>query len=312
MWITNFLVMLTSLSVDAQKIKDSIYAEVDDIRPCFRRMNGTGEIGCTSKIGGNVGVVMYVKDPSDLEKVKDTTFAPYIVLIDPLILSGSLLNSLKLSGNVNGVILPSVKDGLWEGHYPKSGFSDDSSCPNADSSCSQSNPWNPSGTDTMWVDWGFPIFLVENSKATENLRNCYLKYNEKTPLSWPLCSMELKSNMYGAKDSQTCIRRSNLFSITPLTVCDPLSDNNIHYFVTPRNSTTDKNTTKVEADNSVIIVSARLDALSLFDQVEVGFDSPSTGIVTLLAVANLVAQTMKEASLRYQDDVDNILFLLIH
>jgi len=297
-------------NIQGQKLKDSIYSDIEEIRPCFRRLNGTGEIGCTSHIGGNVGVVIYLKDMSEVDTIENGDFAPYIVLIDPHIFSGELLNRLKSSGNVNGVILPSVTEGLWEGHYPKSGYSDDSTCPNDDSQCSSSNPWNPSGSNAMWIDWGFPIFLVQNANATDKLYNCFLDYNNKTPLSWPLCSMELKANMYGAKDSQTCIRRSNLFNITPLTVCDPLSDNNIHYFVSPRNSTTHTNTTKVQSEDSVIVVSARLDALALFDQVEVGFDTPATGIVALLATAHLVSEAIK--TLKYRVGVENILFLLIH
>jgi len=312
MYIHLLLVCLASLS-SGQKLKDSIYTEIEEIRPCFRRLNGTNEIGCTSNIGGNVGVVLYLKEEQDLNKVSDSAFAPYIVLIDPYMFSGALLESLKSSGNVNGVILPSVTEGLWEGHYPKSGYSDDSTCPNSatnNSSCINNNPWNPSGSSAMWVDWGFPIFLVQNTNATEKLYNCFVQYNDKSPLSWPLCSMELKANMYGAKDSQTCIRRSNLFNITPLTVCDPLSDNNIHYFVSPRNGTTPSNQTKVQSEESVIVVSARLDALSLFDQVEVGFETPVTGIVTLLTTAHLVSQAMK--TLSYKAGVENVLFLLIH
>ena len=257
-----------------------------------------------------MGVVLYIKDIADVSKVSDDAFAPYIVLVDPAIFSGQLLHSFKSSGNVNGVILPSVTEGLWQGHYPKSGYSDDSTCPNTDSACSTSNPWNPSGSNTMWVDWGFPIFLVQNTNATENLYNCFLQYNDKSTLSWPLCSMELKANMYGSKNSQTCIRRSHLFNITPLTVCDPLSDNNIHYFVSPRNSTTPSSQTKEQSEESVIVVSARLDALSIFDQVEVGFDTPASGIVTLLATAHLVSQAMR--TIRYKAGVENILFLLIH
>ena len=37
-----------------------------------------------------------------------------------------------------------------------------------------------------------------------------------------------------------------------------------------------------------------MDALALFDQVEIGFDSPSTGIVTLLASAKLVAEALRD------------------
>ena len=52
---------------------------------------------------------------------------------------------------------------------------------------------------------------------------------------WPLCSVELKSNMYAARDSETCVRRSNLQNnITPVKVCDQLSDYNVYYFLEPR------------------------------------------------------------------------------
>ena len=115
------------------------------------------------------------------------------------------------------------------------------------------------------------------------------------------------ANMYGSKDSQTCIRQSPLFNITPLTVCDLLSDNNIHYFASPRNGTIPSSQTKEQSEESVIVFSARLDALSIFDQVEVGFDTPAKGIVTLLTAAQLVSQAMR--TMRYKAGVENVLFL---
>ena len=60
-----------------------------------------------------------------------------------------------------------------------------------------------------------------------------------------------------------------------------------------RNGT--KGTEKVvQKDNSVIVVTARLDALSLFDQTEVGFDSPTTGMVALMSAARLLKQVNKK------------------
>ena len=47
-------------------------------------------------------------------------------------------------------------------------------------------------------------------------------------------------------------------------------------------------------------------------QVDVGFDSPSTGIVTLLATAKLVAEAVREKSFYFKAGVQNILLLLIH
>ena len=57
------LLVLLALSglTHGQKLKDIIYTDIEEIRPCFRRLNGAAEIGCKSSIGGNVGVVLYIK-----------------------------------------------------------------------------------------------------------------------------------------------------------------------------------------------------------------------------------------------------------
>ena len=62
-------------------------------------------------------------------------------------------------------------------------------------------------------------------------------------------------------------------------------------------------------DKSVVVILARLDALNIFDKEEIGFDSPSTGIVTLLATAQAVKQAVVKS---YKPGHDNILFLLVH
>ena len=74
--------------------------------------------------------------------------------------------------------------------------------------------------------------------------------------------------------------------------------------MSPRNGTTPSSQTKEQNEESVFVVSARLDALSIFDQEEVGFDTPVTGIVTLLTTAHLVSQAMK--TMRYKDGVENV------
>ena len=295
-----------------QTLKENIYTEIQNIRPCFRRMNSTNVIGCTSEKGGNVGVLMYVETLADFHRLRELEeFAPFIILVDPYIFNADLLHTFKSSGLVTGVLLPGIKDGRWKDHYPKEGYSDDSKCPssslpNNHAPCPAQSPWNAVGSGTMWENWGFPIFLLENSTFTEQIHSCYTTHNTGPALAWPLCALELTSNMYAAQDSATCLRRSALFSISPVTVCDPLSDENLHYFVRPR----DPASSPREEDGSVLVVTARLDALSMFDQVETGFDSPSSGIVTLLAVANIVTQKMK--TLSFTGGIKNILFFLIH
>merc|ERR1719447_2226191 len=50
------------------------------------------------------------------------------------------------------------------------------------------NAWNPSASGTMWEDWGFPIFLVQDADSTSSQQQCWLEHNQE-PLSWPLCSV---------------------------------------------------------------------------------------------------------------------------
>ena len=295
LWLSSLLLAICRLSVVwAQQLKEEIYSDIENIRPCFRRMNTTHQIGCSSETGGNVGVVLYLETEQDLQKLKNNEFAPYVVLIDPYIFNSELLHKLEDSGLVAGVLLPNINTGKWAEHYPRGGYSDDA--PSA---------WNPRGQGTMWENWNFPIFYLENSTVAEHIHSCYSDHNDQTELAWPLCSLELKSNMYGSGDSVTCLRRSSLFSISPVRVCDPLSDDNIHYFLSPRLRETP------EDKDSVIVVAAKMDALSLFDQVEVGFDSPATGIVALLSVANAVSKAVKNNPL-YRNGIKNVLFLLIH
>lgn len=94
-------------------------------------------------------------------------------------------------------------------------------------------------------------------------------------------------------------------------MCDALSDSNTVYMAKARNATLRRERgAEEEAEGSVIVVAARMDALAMFDQVEVGFDSPSTGLVTLLAAARQVAEALRSQELG--NGVENILFLLLH
>ena len=51
---------------------------------CFRRTNGTHEIGCSSDLNGNVGVVHVVGDGADLDWVVEKgPHAPYMAVFFP-------------------------------------------------------------------------------------------------------------------------------------------------------------------------------------------------------------------------------------
>ena len=297
--VRGLYILLLSLSYltgrsHCNRLKDRIYnvVESDTIHSCFRRLNGTTTIGCTSSVRGDVGVLMYLDTAGDTERLTDETFAPYIVMINPKILSGDLISRLEDTGLVTGIILPSVEDpeGRWYGQAPAGGFSDDSSA----------GGWNPAGSGVMWREFEFPIFYLPDIEKTEELYQCFLQHNNQS-LAWPLCAVEMKANMHAATNSETCTRRSHLNNnLEPVHFCDPLADINIHYSLQE---------TQTENKN-VLLVTARLDTITMFDQTEVGFDSPVTGLVTFISAASLVATAMRSSQLTGQ--FDNVLFLLLN
>ena len=93
---------------------------------------------------------------------------------------------------------------------------------------------------------------------------CYEKYNnpdDGLAYNYPLCAAELKDAMNGAKDSITCIRRSNHFTSLTTSMshyCDPLGDKNVLGFV---NS---KTKDEQQQNKSVIIAACRVSFFIIF------------------------------------------------
>jgi len=78
---------------------------------------------------------------------------------------------LKTSGKVNGVVLINNRSEERPQYY-----SHDDTCPNrysglarSEQTCNISKPWNPHGTGLMLIDWGFPIFHIEDEDTISKL-----------------------------------------------------------------------------------------------------------------------------------------------
>ncbi|XP_013790954.1 nicastrin-like, partial [Limulus polyphemus] len=141
---------------------------------------------------------------------------------------------------------------------------------------------------------------------------CYHKFNnpsEGSDQKWPLCAAEMKSVMLAAKDTETCMRRSNLAAnLNPIQYCDPLSGRNVVMTLFPSNKSSPL------TERSVIVVGARIDAFSLFDNAAPGADSAVSGLVTLMATANALALLRKDITKKMNEKnlTKNVLFIIFN
>ena len=285
-----FLLLAFVASTTSKRIKGRIYTDLQETAFCFRRTNGTHQFGCTSDQNGNVGVVHLISQDSEVNwLVEKGPHSPYVAVITPKMFKKDTLATLKNSGKINGIILLGVNESLSLLEKPQK-YSSDSTCPNKPSSLySEARNWNPEGSNVLFEDWPFPIFLVKDTEKVENLVfDCYEKFNKPkndVARNWPLCAVELKSHMSAAVDTKTCQRRNNLINpFSPVLVCDPMGDQNVFHL---DGQNVDWSQERFQ-DKSILIVSTQLDGINNFDKQEFGFDSPSTGIVTLLAVAEIL------------------------
>lgn len=301
-----------------------MYENIDGAYACFRRLNGTHQFGCTSSRSGNVGVVHIIESKSDADwLINNGLAAPYVAVLRPSLFTKSLLSELQFSGKVNGVAL------IYNGTLDKpNSFSHEDTCPNRYSGLSspfkqtcgigEREPWNPLGSSVLLMDWKFPIFYFTEQSQIENLYQCYQTHNEVSEpseqLGRSLCALELRSHMYGAVSSQKCIKRNSYMTIFSQTnSCDPLGGRNVWQTLFPRSNRKadnmiDQKPVKSEANGSIAVLAARMDATSMFDGLVPSSIGAVTGIVTLLSTAELLHRMLPQ-----NDKYDkNILFLLLH
>ncbi|XP_070807107.1 nicastrin [Pituophis catenifer annectens] len=275
-------------------VETKIYIPLNRTATCVRLLNATHQIGCQSSMFGDTGVIHVAEKESDLKWVlSDGLHSPYMVLLDGKLFTGQVMEKLKGSTRIAGVAVAVSETS------PAEGFSPGLQCPNDGygvynssygpeyAHCSVTK-WNYLGNSLSYLDFGFPIFLLQDGNESEVIKQCYRKYN--TPQNgsgpeYPLCAMQLSSHMHAVTSTVTCMRRSliqSTFSLNPEVVCDPLADYNVWSTVRPVN-----NSEKLDP-KSVIIASSRIDSHSFFWNVAPGAESAVASFVTLLAAAEAI------------------------
>nr|XP_023018628.1 nicastrin [Leptinotarsa decemlineata] len=311
-------IFLTIQSINkgfGERTKDQMYDNIDGSSGCYRRLNATHQIGCSSKRGGSTGVIHVCETLDDLNHILyNGTAPPYIPVMPARLFTMKIVQKLINSKKVSGLVLHLSNDTIKSLDH----FSHEYQCPNplssiADTCSSKGSIWNPYGTGLLYADIPFPIFYLENEDEVMKIKKCFEKFNNfsyNTQVDRSLCSLELKAFMYATTNTQTCRRRSNIASnMNPMKFCDPLGDSNIWASLHPLVEGPKRNETKPIRDTSYIVVAARMDTTSMFDRTS-GANSPITGIVTLLTIAKYLKQILGVNETR--EGKRNILFMLFN
>ena len=260
---------------------------------CFRRFNGTHQFGCQSKLGGSVGTVHVVRNELDIDLiVKDGKNAPYIPCLRTQFFTRENLLKFQNSERVAGLVLFDLQ---FKDKLP-SAFSEDKQCPNEMTSYYKDSKeygfckWNSYAPSPSIAELNldFPMMLMRDEKNITSIEQCFNDFNqlEKRKTIDLLCSLELKTWMYGAKSSKVCMSRSSSdYNLETVLFCDSINSFNV--FDTQFKYA---NATSKIDDRSILMLISRIDALSIFDNAANGVSTTFTSLITLFSVMKILKQ----------------------
>ncbi|RMX60946.1 hypothetical protein pdam_00003426 [Pocillopora damicornis] len=231
--VSIFLGLLFAANGD--KVAQKIYQQLSGVNPCVLLTNATHQIGCTSSMSGHVGVLHYIKSEADVDWIiKNGSHAPYVPLFRSDLFTLEIVDRLIQKEKINGALVIAVPSGKYR-YTPKTD-SPDYECPKDNfgiysgdkkyENCKEVK-WNPKGTGMSFKYFDIPMFALNDEAEVDDLLKCYKTHNSQEHPDYPLCAVQLKDFMYAAKDTPTCVRKSNIPNPIGANFCMPLGDKNV-------------------------------------------------------------------------------------
>eukprot|EP00029_Vermamoeba_vermiformis_P005722 TRINITY_DN2062_c0_g1_i1.p1 TRINITY_DN2062_c0_g1~~TRINITY_DN2062_c0_g1_i1.p1 ORF type:complete len:661 (-),score=146.14 TRINITY_DN2062_c0_g1_i1:16-1998(-) len=197
-------------------IYNQIYQHVGSMQ-CVRLLNTTSYVGCSTPRSGIDGVLYYLSEAGDYDKISEHEIfhdIALIIVMEAKDLTRDLVNKMAGNSEIVGAL-------VFAGHRTQAQpFSEDAKFPNSPSSSAPYYDWNPNGNNLLLEKLPFPIFLlydIENhpirQRAKENM--------DKT--KYPLWATELTSFMYATDNSQVCLRRKTCLPLGGYSVWTSLA-----------------------------------------------------------------------------------------
>ncbi|XP_031564484.1 nicastrin-like [Actinia tenebrosa] len=252
----------------------------------------------SASMGGHVGVVHLIQSQDDIDwLIKYGDHSPYIPLFTSTMFNDTTLKVLVDKELINGAMVIFAGQ---HGHAPIDGFSPDVDCPNdrygmySDSSYGSCKKvkWNKKGNGMSFISYGIPVFALYDKDEVNELIKCFNDNNNPVNGSkpdFPLCGVELKDFMFAAKDTPTCMRKSQMPSPTQNQFCDPLGDYNVWGTLYPMMEKPNK--------SDIVVAAAKLDSSSFFHDMVHGAENDASGVIALLAAASALGEMKRKKSL---------------
>ncbi|ESO07932.1 hypothetical protein HELRODRAFT_190817 [Helobdella robusta] len=257
----------------------------DDFSICMKFLNSTDQMGCSGDYGGNTGVLMTVSSEKDLDWLRQPGHEKnYIILMGLDFLESRIIEEFIDIEKIVGVLIDVTTP------HQTAFFSPDLSSPNYEQSIYTRNfDWNMVGNGLLFMDIPFPMALLHNNETVKIMRDCYLNHNKRLMggcyMACPLCAVKMNMAMNADTSSRVCLRRellpNDVFNV--YRFCDTLAGYSYLASLTPWGGF---------PKDSVTIIAARLDALSLFETRSPGAVSTVTGLVTLYAIASILSKVV--------------------
>lgn len=263
--------------VSAESLNDKIYHSIN-VDAVSRLLNKDGQIGSQSDESGSVGYLYRISAASDFDGFKTASGEHYIALMSQAMMANTAsVKTLLGDGKLKGIM---VYD-----ESPRVSWSAGDKSPDGTTA-----EWNPSGggfgegnrVGMHWIDIGVPVFLLNNEDSTyvntrfEQSRN----FGSPNDVGPNMLSARLEFFMWAAGDASTCLRR--LHSGFPF--CQPLGGHSVMGALSP--GATQKPST---------IISAQLDAVSLFHDNSYGANAQAGAIAAIIALAKMIAEPLTAA-----------------
>ena len=304
-----YILTLCNVVICSYDIGSKIYFKINNYQPCIQLANATHQIGCTSDMKGNRGVIHLINIPDDLNwLINKGPHSPYVPLIDAPMFTEPTMKRLMESKKISGALVILKNSSVTKTHFssslPSDPFSPDQSCPldnfgvykgnNEYGGCKKVK-WNKPGNGMSLVYYGIPIFALSDHIEIDRIKECAVRYNYNgTVERYPLCGIEIKDFMFAAKDTPTCKRKSEMANPIWSTYCDPLGDYNVFGTLYPMVKDLEK--------DDIVMVSSRLDSTGFFHDLAPGADNGVTGIVTLLAAARALGDYKRSRLMKGKEE----------